>query len=119
MPYKDKEKQKQYHRKWYYDHKDKEKLRQRKKYKENPEKYNLIKQQYKDKIQNIIHQIKWDSKCICGESDFRCLDFHHIDKKEFCIAIGARYGLNKLIKEIEKCEIVCANCHRKMNNMAH
>ncbi len=96
------------------DHKEQEAQRGREKYQRNKSKYYLIKQQYKDKIRNIVDQIKWDSKCSCGESDFRCLDFHHIDKKEFEISIAMRYGLNKVIKEIEKCRVICANCHRKI-----
>lgn len=45
-----------------------------------------------------------------------CMDFDHIrGKKEFNISTGVcqkRFGLKKILKEINKCELVCANCHR-------
>lgn len=50
----------------------------------------------------------------CGNSDFRVLDFDHInDDKSFNIAekVG-NVTLETLMIEINKCEIVCANCHR-------
>jgi hypothetical protein len=44
------------------------------------------------------------------------LEFHHIsDNKEFVIA-GAKYGWEKLKPEIEKCILLCANCHREVHN---
>jgi hypothetical protein len=43
-------------------------------------------------------------------------DFDHRDpkKKKFDIAamVSHGFGLKKIKKEIEKCDIVCANCHR-------
>ncbi len=44
-----------------------------------------------------------------------CMDFDHTDdNKEGNISHMARWpvGLEKLKREIEKCEIVCSNCHR-------
>ena len=52
---------------------------------------------------------------VCGENDFRCTEFHHRDpsKKEFNIAGAvASYSLEKIINEVGKCDVVCANCHR-------
>lgn len=58
-----------------------------------------------------------DKKCeFCGFSDIRALHFDHIDpsKKEFGIAraINDGYHWDRTLKEIEKCRILCANCHR-------
>jgi hypothetical protein len=42
------------------------------------------------------------------------MDFDHLGDKEF--GIGTRAGtipLERLKKEIAKCEVVCANCHRE------
>ena len=54
--------------------------------------------------------------CRCGNDDFRVLDFDHKDrsKKSFCIgyAISKGYGMKKIKEEIEKCQVLCANCHR-------
>ena len=57
----------------------------------------------------------WLSKkqCMdCGNSDIRVLQFDHLGDKEFVISskIG-RCTLSSIMKEIEKCDIVCANCH--------
>lgn len=52
----------------------------------------------------------------CGESNPLVLDFDHRDpaKKSFTIGSVARKGwsLEVLYKEIDKCDVVCANCHR-------
>ena len=53
----------------------------------------------------------------CGENHPACLDFHHKDEKtkEFSIAIvkGWGYGKARMLREIEKCVVLCSNCHRK------
>lgn len=44
------------------------------------------------------------------------MDFDHRDpsEKEFGLATsGATYALSRIKLEIEKCDIVCANCHRE------
>lgn len=56
------------------------------------------------------------SYCVdCGESDRRCLEFHHLRDKLYNIGhmTGLKYSLDELKAEIEKCVVVCANCHRK------
>ena len=43
-----------------------------------------------------------------------CMDFHHVrGRKLFEVGdkIGS-YSLKKLFKEIKKCDVICANCHR-------
>lgn len=52
----------------------------------------------------------------CPENHPSCLDFHHINpqEKEFSISQKAwRYSKERIMKEISKCIILCANCHRK------
>lgn len=52
----------------------------------------------------------------CGESDPNVLDFHHVKgRKSFNLARGvsAGYALKTLVREIEKCQVLCANCHRR------
>ena len=51
----------------------------------------------------------------CSEDDPACLDFHHLGEKEMAIGkmVSYGYGKTKILAEIEKCEILCANCHRK------
>ena len=53
----------------------------------------------------------------CGESDIDVLDFDHCRGKKACdvskmVGYGAREW--RLLAEIDKCDIRCANCHRKI-----
>jgi hypothetical protein len=59
-----------------------------------------------------------DKSCMmCGENDIRVLEFDHLDpsQKSFEISQGIRLGhsWNDILQEIEKCRILCANCHKK------
>jgi hypothetical protein len=51
----------------------------------------------------------------CGEEHPATLDFHHIEDKEWNISAMVRggYSKEKIKKEMEKCEVLCVNCHRK------
>ena len=52
----------------------------------------------------------------CGEDDYVCLDFHHLESedKEHVISEMMRYaGKQTVIAELNKCVALCANCHRK------
>lgn len=40
------------------------------------------------------------------------LQFHHIDANTKVIEIGGfRYSLERLMKEVDKCKLLCSNCH--------
>lgn len=59
-------------------------------------------------------------KCqICGYSKcLTALDFHHIDakSKEFELSQrGLTRSWSKILVEVEKCALVCANCHREIH----
>lgn len=43
-----------------------------------------------------------------------CMDFDHLipETKHICIAQMLHFCVEKLLIEIQKCELVCANCHR-------
>jgi hypothetical protein len=50
----------------------------------------------------------------CGESDPVVLDFDHRGDKDFEIGQALTYRSWKVIlAEIAKCDVVCANCHRR------
>jgi len=60
-------------------------------------------------------------KCqVCGYN--KCIDaleFHHSDKskKDFGLsARGVTRSWDKVQKEIEKCILLCANCHREIHS---
>ena len=50
----------------------------------------------------------------CGvEYPYYVMDFDHLRDKEFSIATSINLkSLATIKKEIEKCEVVCSNCHR-------
>ena len=66
--------------------------------------------QYKEEYLNYKKTLSCNR---CGNSDYRVLHFHHTNaNKEFNISskVGRRTLLS-LMKEIDKCEVLCANCH--------
>lgn len=50
----------------------------------------------------------------CGEDDFRVLDFHHTRDKEIEIpnAVHKGWGKERILKEMQKCDVLCCKCHR-------
>ncbi len=68
----------------------------------------------------ISHTVDYLRKnpCVdCGEDDIAVLDFDHKDLSTKSDSISAilrnRSSVDSLVKEIEKCEVRCANCHRR------
>ena len=53
----------------------------------------------------------------CGESDPIVLEFDHRDENTKLMSINKmrtmRYSWNTILAEIEKCDVRCANCHRR------
>lgn len=70
------------------------------------------------RIKAIVYK---GGKCeVCGYSKcFAALDFHHIDgkKKDFGIsAKGITRRWEKIVVELDKCVLICANCHREIHD---
>jgi len=91
---------------------------QRDHYKRNKETYVRKLREKRVIIKEFIESCKIE--CLkCGEDHPSCLDFHHRDpkEKEFAIANWRTFGysIKKLETEIKKCDILCANCHRKIH----
>jgi 5-methylcytosine-specific restriction endonuclease McrA len=54
----------------------------------------------------------------CGYSkSLTALQFHHTDPstKEFRVGSGNTVAWDKLVVELEKCELLCANCHAEVH----
>lgn len=84
------------------------------------EKRNELKRitQLKNRLRNrkfIVDYLKANPCVDCGENDFIVLEFDHKGDKKFNLADAARrgYSLKTIKREIEKCDVVCANCHRR------
>lgn len=74
---------------------------------------------YSIRIRNrkFILEYLQNKSCIdCGISDPILLEFDHIDPStkdiEVCKMMQLGYSVERIQKEIDKCEIRCANCHR-------
>ena len=89
--------------------------------------YNLVKRKRKKRIRAWLYDIKKEMHCnICGYSqethkNFKtnALEFHHInDDKSFTIGNALCQGLGKetILKEIEKCVVLCARCHAEIHS---
>lgn len=69
-----------------------------------------------DSLKTWMKEYKSTLKCEkCGFDDPRVLHFHHLDpkKKDMELSKVAHNGWCKerILKEIEKCQVLCANCH--------
>ena len=74
----------------------------------------------KRQLASWLQAYKATLKCSrCGEDHPACLDFHHRipSDKEFTAAWMAKWGwsIAKMQAEIKKCDVLCANCHRKLH----
>ena len=87
----------------------------------NFSKNDLLKMRSKEKeVRKRNKQFIWDylrdHPCVdCGEQDPIVLEFDHIRDKYLAISelVRSAVSLVKLEKEISKCEVRCANCHRR------
>lgn len=85
-------------------------------YVKNRQKYIDKAEKQRNKVKKEFFEWLQTKSCIdCGESDIRTLEFDHVrGKKEGNISrMLAVASKERLLKELEKCDIVCANCHRK------
>jgi len=93
---------------------ERDKLKSQKKNKEIYRKYQKQKREIrKQELVNLR-----GGKCSkCGyNSCIACLDFHHRnpDEKEFEISnSGLLLKWGRLVKEVEKCDVLCKNCHNE------
>jgi hypothetical protein len=105
MPYNTKEKQAAAARKYYLENKEKMKRTAR-----------LFTKAARLRNKEFIREYKKKHPCVdCGETDFRVLQFDHVNgEKENAVAnLSRKASLAKVKEEIVKCEIRCANCHTR------
>ena len=80
--------------------------------------YSLVKKWRQEiKIKSVEYK---GGKCqICGyDRCLRSLDFHHINpsEKEFSISSMSRRSIVKIKNELDKCILVCSNCHGEIHD---
>jgi hypothetical protein len=96
---------KEYRRSWYEDHKET--------HLQNVQERKVSARQ--DARQYVLDYLSTHPCSACGESDPAVLDFHHLGgkDKEISVLISGGYSLAKIQEEIDKCAVLCANCHRR------
>jgi len=109
MGYKDKDKRRAYDRQYHANRTDETKARKVR-----------LQRDRKRKTREWLNQYKRALLCQCGENHPACLDFHHNDssRKEMAIsnAVQRGWSIARITAELEKCIVLCANCHRKLHS---
>ncbi|MAG79071.1 hypothetical protein CMI40_01705 [Candidatus Pacearchaeota archaeon] len=105
MPFKDPEDRRRYRRKWYSQNKESEKAHVRRRKKE---------------LGKWLKNYKKRLNCSkCKESHPATLEFHHKSSKEkertISNMIGDGFSIKRILAEIKKCNVLCANCHKKLH----
>jgi len=82
--------------------------------------YLATKQKRKQNIRTWFNSLKKELKCKkCGEDRWYVFDFHHKnpEEKEMNMGncVGRGWSKERIIKEVAKCEVLCANCHRELH----
>ena len=72
---------------------------------------------WRKKAKIILVEYKGGKCEKCGYNKcIDALDFHHLDPKEKDFNVGGKsFNLERLKKEVDKCVLVCANCHREIH----
>ena len=71
-------------------------------------------------IRKQFVEYKQNCSCVnCGEDRWYVLEFHHIDEKieAVSVLVSNRAAWNTILNEIEKCDVLCANCHKEVHHL--
>jgi hypothetical protein len=90
-----------YNKRYYAEHKQEQSKRVKKR---------------KEKIRKWMENQKLQLKCEkCGANHIAVLQFHHLDPNQKDESVSSMvyrgWSIEKIQKEIEKCKVLCANCH--------
>lgn len=80
--------------------------------------YNRVRD-YRQKLKERSIEYKGGKCEKCGYNKCNgALEFHHLDPKEKDFGVGQYSTLswNKIQRELDKCIMVCANCHREIHH---
>lgn len=99
------QRQRRYWRTWYY--------RNQKKV------YALVVQRRQQRVE-WYQELKNSLACSrCSENHPACLTFHHRDRQDKYRAVSEMiqrlWSKKRILEEISKCDVLCANCHAKLH----
>jgi len=95
-------------KKWYAQNKKKKKLQSQKSRKR------AVKRNRK-----YVEAYKIENPCTCNETEPCCLSFHHKNGDKtgnISDMVNRGYSISRIQKEIDKCDVLCLNCHAKLHN---
>ncbi len=87
-------------------------------YLKDVDKHKTRRRKNQQTIAQWLREYKQKCSCKkCGEKRWYVLEFHHIDPKEkdFNISDLKRRSIKGMLKELEKCEVLCSNCHTEFH----
>jgi len=106
-------------RKWYKKNRNKRIVVVTKWIKDNPESVRKYRRKRQKKLfklnKKLVKNYLLAHPCVdCGNGDTRVLEFDHIsyNKKHIISQMYRTYAWKSILKEINKCEVRCANCHK-------
>lgn len=80
----------------------------------------LATQKRREKVKQMSIDYKGGKCYLCGyDKCSGALEFHHIDPKQKSFAISSKGNTRAwevVKKELDKCVLVCANCHREIHS---
>jgi hypothetical protein len=72
----------------------------------------------RDRNANFLVDYLKKHPCVdCGESDPLVMDFDHVRGKKtaaICLLANRGCSIARISEEIQKCQVRCANCHRRI-----
>ena len=80
--------------------------------------YNKRKAEYRKNIKKQCIEYKGGKCILCNYNKcIRALEFHHLNplEKDYVISGGTK-SFNSLKKELDKCILVCSNCHKEIHD---
>lgn len=86
-------------------------------YKKNKKKVADKNKDHLNRNKRFVLDYLSNNPCVdCGEQDLVVLEFDHVSgtkRGNVTALMRARCSLETLKEEIDKCEVVCANCHKR------
>ena len=108
-----------YNKQYYKNHREEIRENDKQYYKNHREEIKEYNKKRYKMITSFVDDYKLSKGCsVCGyKKCANALDFHHNGDKKFDIGYSVQqgYSLEKIKKEMKKCDVLCANCHRELH----
>ncbi|GBE17231.1 hypothetical protein BMS3Abin15_01068 [bacterium BMS3Abin15] len=95
-------------------------MKEKRKYADRKEYIKKAVSKRRKKIRGMAKEYKGGKCSICGYDKCEdALEFHHNSEKEKEFGLsqsGLTRSWERVKKEVDKCILVCANCHRELHN---